>query len=857
MPLASGAKLGPYEILSPLGAGGMGEVYRAFDTRLHRDVAIKILPASFSNDAERLQRFTQESRATAALNHPNILAIYDVGDEKGTPYVVCELLEGETMRDRLRSGPFSSRKAIDYAQQIARGLAAAHDKGIVHRDLKPENIFLTNDGRAKILDFGLAKFIKHEADASGDAPTMQVATEAGTVLGSVGYMAPEQVRGKTADQRSDLFAFGAILYEMLSGKRAFQGDSPADTMSAILKEEPPELCEANRGVSPALERIVRHCLEKSPGERFQSARDAGFALEAISDTSPSSSVAVNAVPPAKPARSRVLPVLGGVLLLAAAAVLGHYAGRAATTNPAFHEITFRNGTIWDARFAPDGQTIVYGAAWEGRAQELFSTRSDSTDSRSLGMPPAQILSISSSGEMAICLHPAPYNHFIQSGTLARVALAGGAPREVAENVAWADWAPDGHSLAIVRRGKSQLNHQASLEYPIGHVIYEPEGWVSHVRFSPSGEFLAIADHILGGDDGRIVILDRQGNRKVSSSFYPTLQGLAWSPSGKEVWFSASHGESARAIYALDSSGKERLIYGAPGGLDIHDISRSGQVLLTADKSRAAIYALTPGEKRERNLSWLDWSFVIDISSDGKTILFSESGEAVGGAAALFLRQTDGSAAVRLGEGRGGALSPDGKWAITALGKPAKLMLLPTGVGEARQLTDDKIDHFDAVWLPDGKSIIYGAAEPGHGRRSYLLDLDSGQSRPITKEDTVGFLVTPDGKSLIAVDNQRQRWIYPIAGGEPQKFNPNVTPDEGVRLFLPDHKSVLAMKYDLPVKVTRVDLATGRRDPWMELMPADPAGVQSIPDVRFSPDGKSYAYSVVRLVSDLFVVDGLK
>jgi eukaryotic-like serine/threonine-protein kinase len=858
MALASGTKLGPYEIQSPLGAGGMGEVYRAFDTRLHRSVAIKILPTSFSADPERLQRFTQESRATAALNHPNILAIYDIGDDRGTPYVVCELLEGETLRDRLRAGPLSFRKAIEYAQQIARGLAAAHEKGIVHRDLKPENIFLTSDGRAKILDFGLAKFTRPEADLSADAPTMQVATEAGTVLGTVGYMAPEQVRGKAADQRSDIFAFGAILYEMLSGKRAFHGDSAADTMSAILKEEPPDLSETNRNVSPALDRIVRYCLEKNPAERFQSARDVGFSLEALSDASASSRGSVTAIPPVKTSRRWLLPALAALVLLAVGVAIGHYAGRGATANLTFHEITFRNGTIWDARFAPDGQTIVYGAAWEGQPQELFSARSDSPDSRSFGLPPAQIFSISRSGEMAVCLHPAPYTHWIQSGTLARIPLAGGAPREVAENVAWADWAPDGQSLAVIRRGKNQLNHLSSLEYPVGRLIYDPQGWVSHVRFSPSGDNLAIADHVLSGNDGRVVILDRQGNRKASSSFYVGVMSLAWNANGKEVWFSALRdGSNGLALYGLDLSGKERLIYEAPGELIIHDINRSGKVLLSAMKARTGIAALAPGATHERSLSWFDWSYVQDISRDGKTVLFSETGAAVGANASLYLRGTDGSAAVRLGEGRGGALSPDGKWVVAEVGNPAKLVLLPTGAGETRQLTDDRIDHFGAAWTPDGKSIIYGAAEPGHGRRSYLLDVETGQSRPITGEDTLGFLVTPDGKSLIAVDNQRQRWIYPIAGGEPQKFSPNAMPDEGVRLFLPGQKSVLAMKYDVPVKVTRIDLATGRRDPWMEIVPADPAGVQSIPDVRFSADGKSYAYSVVRLLSDLYVVDGLK
>jgi eukaryotic-like serine/threonine-protein kinase len=854
MALTPGTKLGPYEIQSPLGAGGMGEVYRARDARLNRDVAIKILPASFSVDPERLQRFAQESRAAAALNHPNILSIYDIGNDRGAPYVVSELLEGETLRDRLRNGALSSRKAIEYAQQIARGLAAAHEKGIVHRDLKPENLFLTNDGHAKILDFGLAKFTTSEADISDNAPTIQVATEAGTVLGTAGYMSPEQVRGKAADPRSDIFAFGAILYEMLSGKRAFHGDSAADTMSAILKEDPPELAETNRNVSPALERIVRHCLEKNPAERFQSARDVAFNLEALTDISTSSRGAMRAIPEEPAARRWLLPVLGGLLLLASWVGIYRFAHRSAAANPTFHEITFRNGTIWDARFAPDGETIIYGAAWEGRPQEIFSTRFDSSDSRTIGLPPAQILAISSKGEMAVSLHPGNFSPFTQAGTLARVPLAGGAPREVLENILWADWTPDGQSLAVIRPGATGA---IRLEFPAGNVIYEPKGWVSHVRFSPGGDYLAIGDHVIGGDDGRVVILDLRGNRKASSSFYSSVEGLAWAPDGKEVWFSAVPSGSARSIYALDFSGKERLIYRAPGGLTIHDIGRTGLVLLTADKSRLSISALQPGETRENSLSWFDWSLLADMSADGKAILFSETGEAAGANSSIFLRKTDGSPAIRLGEGAFGSLSPDGNWVLSSVGSPAKLVLLPTGVGEPRQLTDDKTDHLSGGWLPDSKSIMFSAAEPGHSLRTYLLDIQGGTPRAITPEGITGGLITPDGKFLLAVDGKRQRWLYPIAGGDPQKFNVIPNPSERIMRFFEGGQSVLLRTPTVPVQVTRVDIATGHRELWKEIAPADPAGVQSIPSLKFSEDGKSYAYSVGRILSDLYVVDGLK
>jgi eukaryotic-like serine/threonine-protein kinase len=856
MPFTAGTKLGPYEIQAPVGAGAMGEVYRARDARLNREVAIKILPASFSADPDRLQRFAQESRAAAALNHPNILSIYDVGENRGVPYVVSELLEGETLRDRLRNGPLSAtRKAIDYGQQIARGLAAAHDKGIVHRDLKPENLFITNDGRVKILDFGLAKFTSSETGDSSDAPTMQVQTEAGMVMGTVGYMSPEQVRGKATDARSDIFSFGAILYEMLSGKRAFHGDSTAETMSAILKEDPPELNEANRNISPALERIVRHCLEKSPAERFQSARDVAFNLEALTEASGSTRSGLQAMPEERKSPSWLMPLIAGLALLASYAGLYRYAQRGIiASNPTFHEITFRTGTIWEARFAPDGQTIVYGAAWDGHPTELFSTRFDSTDSRPIGLSSAQIISISSKGEMAVALNPMSSGLSL-SGTLARVPLAGGAPRPVFEDVWGADWTPDGQSLAVIRPGPPHGNRH--LEFPPGNVIYEPDAWCSHVRFSPNGEFLAFADHINGGDDGRIVITDAHGNRKASSSFYTSVQGVAWTPNGKEVWFSAVPGGAARAIYALDLSGKERLIYRAPGGLTLHDISRAGLVLLTADKARVSLSALPPGETRERSLSWFDWSLLSDISADGKTIVFSETGEATGGNYGIYLRKTDGSPAVRLGDGNSARLSPDGQWVLAEMGSPRKLMLLPTGVGEPRQLTDNKSDHRAAAWLPDGRSIVFSASEAGHEVRTYLLDLQGGSPHALTPEGMAGSLVTPDGKFLLARDTKGQRWLCPIGGGEPQKFDVAIKPDEFIMGFSSDGKSLRVRARTIPVEIVSVDVASGRREPWKEIAPADPAGAQMVFLIAFSADGKSYAYSVSRVLSDLYVVDGLK
>ncbi|HTK94884.1 MAG TPA: serine/threonine-protein kinase, partial [Terriglobales bacterium] len=463
MTINAGSKFGPYEVHSSVGAGGMGEVYKARDTRLNRDVAIKVLPEGFAQDADRLSRFEQEARVVATLNHPNILAIYDIGKEAGSPYLVTELLEGEPLREKMKGGAMSPRRAVEYALGIAQGLAAAHEKGIVHRDLKPENVFITRDGRVKVLDFGLAKLTRAETVAMGanDSRTVDHATSPGMLLGTVEYMSPEQVRGSPADSRSDIFALGSLLYEMLSGKRPFHRETGAETMTAILKEDPPEVTESANHVPPGLDRIVRRCLEKAPEQRFQSARDLAFALDSISGVSGATSASGIALGRALPqARNWRMPAVAALLVVLAAAMyfVGRSTARGGNSNVAYKQVSFRPQSIFRALFAPDGQTVVFTAADDGTTPTLYTIQAEYPEAKSSGLKGVQLLAVSKKGELALLTHVQFIAHRLFRGTLARMPLGGSAPREILEGVEEADWAPNGDDLAIIREinGKARL-----------------------------------------------------------------------------------------------------------------------------------------------------------------------------------------------------------------------------------------------------------------------------------------------------------------------------------------------------------------------------------------------------------------
>jgi len=865
MALTSGTKLGPYQIQALIGAGGMGEVYRARDTRLDRTIAIKVLASHLSSSPELKQRFEREAKSISALNHPHICSLYDVGSQDGIDYLVMEFLEGETLAERLRQGVLPLKETLKVGMEVSEALEVAHRAGITHRDLKPGNIMLTKSG-AKLMDFGLAKATAAGLAGASNAPLLSAArttsgpspmsplTGVGEVIGTIQYMSPEQIEGKNADARSDLFALGAVLYEMATGKRAFAGKSQISVASAILEKDLEPISATQPLTPPAFEHVVSTCLAKNPEDRFQTAHDVRLELKWTAEGA-SRLMAQGMAPPSKTA-AKILSWTIATLAIIALVVGAFFVTKHDKPEVRYTVVTHREGSLQAARFSRDGQTIIYGGEWEHEPPQVAIARVGSPESRPLGIPPGAIAAVSSSDELAV-LWGCEYVFLVDcGGTLATVSLAGGSPRDLARHVAYADWSPDGKQLAV----SVYSREGARLEFPPGHVLYQQKtGWFGHPRFSPDGRMIAYENHpTVDTDEGSIEGVDLSGKRTVLSKGSLSLEGLAWSPDGKEVWFAgASHSGWADSIHAVTLAGKERIVSVLPS-VRLHDIARDGRVLLSRESWRTQLMGLFPGDTHEHPYSWLDGTSANAISAVGRAISFYEGGEVyyIEGDLLGYYRRTDGSAAVRLGTGTA-AISPDGKWVLAFSRKGRKLVVQPIGPGEPKELpTPELVDFGHLVWSDDGQEIAYEAQTSQNDWNVYTQRVGSGSPILAKASGRNAFpTLSPDGGMLAVREERGGISLYRMDGSQPVAVKGVFDNEYPIRFAKGGRSLLVAEPTGHQLVLTLVELASGRRELWKRLTTEARGTTRAL--IVVTPDLKYYAYQSPRYSSDLYVVDNLR
>ena len=870
MTLAAGSRLGSYEIRSALGAGGMGEVYRARDTKLDRDVAVKVLPEEFFEDRERVARFEREAKALAAFNHPGIAGIHAFEAVEGRHLLVMELVEGEGLDLRIARGAIPFDEALPIARQIAEALEAAHEKGIIHRDLKPSNVMVTPEGRVKLLDFGLAKAFEPDPGSAGapaltQSPTM---TAGGVILGTAAYMSPEQARGKPVDKRTDVWAFGAVFFEMLAGKRLFDGETPSDVVAAILTREP-DLASLPSSTPTSLRELIARCLRRDARSRQRDMGDVRVLLEEAS------------VPGRREAAPRREEATGRrfVFALTAVAIASGLLGALAVAlrgpkEPAplsWHRLTFDSGTVLSAGFLPGGK-VVYSAAWNGAPSAVYSTRTDYSESRELVPAPSKLLSVSKSGEMAVLLRAKPLGWSVMEGTLARVPADGGTPRELLEKVRDADWSPDGSQLAIVRRVQDKVR----LEFPPGHVLYETVGGVAFPRFSPRGDRIAFADYpARGGHWGTVSVVDREGRKSVRTPLSEEIEGLVWSPSGEELWYGGEGERGAIQLFAAAPGRRPRLVTAAPGDLAPLAVDPAGRLLANRLSLRYQIACALPGDTRPRDLAYLGASQLADLSADGKRILFTYRGPGAQENYDVSLRPTDGGPSVRLGRGDAKSLSQDGKWATAVVwGNAAfgpgsananvsqdSISLLPTAAGESRSIALGDLWVVRAVELhPDGRRVVFNAAEKGKAERLWVKAIEGRVAHvPMTPPgfyaSTSAFL-SPDGHWAAAADTEDRLWLIPVEGGEPKRI-PGTVDGDFFSGWTGGGEAIYVSRYSEKLRIDRVELSNGARRLWKEAFLPDAVGAQEPYAVVVARDADAWAAGYQSLLGELYLVEGLR
>jgi eukaryotic-like serine/threonine-protein kinase len=821
MPLEPGSRLGPYEIVSPLGQGGMGVVFRARDSRLEREVAVKVLPRNLADDEDALGRFEREAKAVAALSHPNILAIHDFGEHEGTVFAAMELLEGETLRQRLQDGALPVRKAVDLALEIARGLAAAHDRGIVHRDLKPENVFLTDSGMVKILDFGLARR-EPVAPQVADTPTVSLSTEPGRLMGTVGYMAPEQVRGRgETDARTDIFAFGALLYEMLTGKRAFRGESPVETLNAILREDPPSLFESTRNVSPALERIVRRCLEKRPEDRFRSAHDLAIALEAISTGSTRTMDRVD-VPEngGSAARRRFLErallVASGALVALGGVALHAWLWPPPPATAVVYRWMSFSGRDSSPAVSPDGRTIAFSSDRDGQPRIWLQQVSGEAEAP-LTTGPDDSPRFSPDGTQILFARPDG-----ESTALFRAAILGGEARRLVENAVEGDWTPDGRGVVFVRLGNE--NGQTVTTVGVARLdgsgereVAKLPGGMSAPRVSPDGHTLALVfarGSLLAGSQQSVVLVDLASGKTRSvpaPDARRSLSAPAWTADGALVYLqaesvAAAAGSAGRLVRQNARTGQILSVLWSPSSAEVLDVLGDGRVVFDTRSPRQNLreVPLRPGAGGDG--TWLSRGESTDrqpvYSPDGETVAFSSN--------------------------RGGGMN---------------LWLVSTATGRLRRITDAHLN-WDPAFARDGQHVIWSSDRSGH-YEIWAADLDGSGARQVSRDgvNAENPTPTPDGEWIVYSSGNPEKaglWKIRADGTDATRLYdgrvtlPEVSPDGRHALF-----RVFSGKYPARLRVVR--LGDGTVEPFEILVDAHRPTTVSLGRARWMPHGKAIAF----------------
>ena len=864
-----GQTISHYKITAKLGEGGMGVVYKAQDTKLERTVALKFLAAHALEDPEYKARFVREAKAAARLDHQNVCPVYEIDEVDGETFIAMAFLEGQTLKNKIAERPLKLDEVFDVAVQTAQGLQVAHGKEIVHRDIKPANLMLTTEGQVKIMDFGLAQLAEQSR-----------LTKTAMILGTPAYMSPAQARREPTDRRTDIWSLGVVIYEMVTGRLPFEGEREDAVAYSVVHQDPEPITALRVRVPVDLDGIVAKAMAKDRDERYQHVDEMIVDLRALRKKIESGKSAViktvvsqegastEQQPASRPRKTTTL-VAGAVglpALLVVAFVAGTQFTDSAPEIPSCKRLTFRRGTVTSARFAPDGNTIVYSAAWDGGRRELFSTRLESSESRSLNIQDADILAISKTGEMALALRP-PWHLSASFGagnqnhpaTLLQASLAGGAPREVLRDVLFAEWTPDGQ-LGVAR----MIEGRTRLESPVGKLLYETPDRIASFRISPRDGRIAFSERPSGfGGAWRIATIDKNGDKTVLAA--PASGDnvvLAWSSDGDEVWYESGY-MGGQTIRAVAPSGAGRVVQRVPVDLRLFDLSEDGRALVNRVNFRSGINCLAPGQTSERELSWFDASEVDNMSPNAKTILFTEFGEGGGLERwGVYLRKTSGEPAVRLGRGQAFALSPDGSMALTMSVEPhPEIVLLPTGAGEPVRIKNDGIRNYEAMdWMPDGRQIVFAGSASGQGARCYIQDIEGGEPRPITPEGYRFLLgqraVSPTGE-WIAGEADGPPSLFPIAGGEAREI-PSVEPKDDFLAWSSDGRSIFVSPVEAaPRMVYTINLATGKRSLWKVLAPADLVGVIEIYAIQISADEQSYCYTYGRNISDLYLVEGLR